>query len=201
MEKKQAYRMYSNRWLELLSLSGPNVMIPFHLSLVGLQLYIGVQGRAYGDITLILGLFIFGMLLWTLAEYVLHRYLFHFKNDHPWIKAFHFAMHGYHHEVPHDANRLFMPPVPALLFLGIFWILFFAVVGNGVWFLLPGFEFGYLLYSFIHFSVHTRKAPKGFEKLWHHHILHHYKEPEKAFGVSSRFWDRVFRTLPDRQTK
>jgi sterol desaturase/sphingolipid hydroxylase (fatty acid hydroxylase superfamily) len=196
MEKEESFRMYENRWLEILSLSGPGVMIPFHFILIGVQVMIGWNFLEGKSIFGMLILFSSGLLAWTLAEYILHRYLFHFKNDHPWVKAFHFAMHGYHHEEPHDANRLFMPPVPALLFLTLFWGVFYLCFEGGVWFFLPGFELGYLLYSFIHYSVHTRKAPKGFEKLWHHHIIHHYKEPEKAFGVSSRFWDRVFRTLP-----
>lgn len=197
MEKEKSFRMYENRWLELLSVSGPHIMIPFHLCLIGLQLTVGfrLSGAQVSFVTV--SLFLAGILSWSLSEYLLHRYLFHFKNDHPWVKAFHFAMHGYHHEVPHDANRLFMPPVPALLFLVLFWGLFFLCFDSGVWFFLPGFEFGYLLYSFVHYSVHTRKAPRGFEKLWHHHLIHHYKEPEKAFGVSSRFWDRIFLTLPE----
>lgn len=198
MQQDRTFRMYDNRWLELLSISGPQLMIPFHLVLIVSQLIVGmtITTNSMGY-NLLLG--VSGIFLWTLAEYVLHRHLFHFKNDHPWLKAFHFAMHGYHHEVPHDANRLFMPPVPALLFLTVFWMLFYGFLGKGVWFFLPGFELGYLLYSFVHYSVHTRKAPKRFEGLWHHHMLHHYKEPEKAFGVSSRLWDRVFRTMPERK--
>ena len=199
MDKEQSFRMYENRWLELLSISGPGLMVPFHLLLIGTQIAVGLSlTTGQGAIGMVL-LFAAGAFVWTFAEYLLHRYLFHFKNDHPWVKAFHFAMHGYHHEMPNDANRLFMPPVPALLFLSLFWAIFYLCFSKGVWFFLPGFEFGYLLYSFVHYSVHTRKAPKGLEKLWHHHIIHHYREPEKAFGVSSRFWDRVFRTLPERK--
>jgi sterol desaturase/sphingolipid hydroxylase (fatty acid hydroxylase superfamily) len=197
MGQPKSYKMFENRWLELLSLSSPKLMIPFHLLLIFTQCVIGKMTCNYSAIQIFIT-FISGIFFWSLAEYFLHRHLFHLKHDHPWLKAFHFAMHGYHHEVPHDTNRLFMPPVPALLFLSLFWLLFYGFVGNGVWFFLPGFELGYLLYSFVHYSVHTRKAPKGFEGLWHHHIVHHYKEPEKAFGVSSRLWDRVFRTMPEK---
>jgi len=33
------------------------------------------------------------------------------------------------------------------------------------------------------------------------HAIHHYKYPEKAFGVSSPLWDFVFGTLPRTKQK
>ena len=33
--------------------------------------------------------------------------------------------------------------------------------------------------------------------LWRNHHLHHYKDEEKGFGVSTTFWDRVFGTMFD----
>jgi len=192
MAQKTNYRMYDNIFLEILSLSSPWVMIPFHLTVISLQLFIGLNK----DIHLGFGLFLFGVFSWSLAEYVMHRWLFHLELKHSLVKAFHFAMHGYHHKEPRDTNRLYMPPIPALLFLGVFWVLFSLFFGQGAWFFLAGFELGYLFYSTVHFLVHTRKAPKYFTWLWHHHLIHHYKEPERAYGVSSRFWDRIFRTMP-----
>jgi sterol desaturase/sphingolipid hydroxylase (fatty acid hydroxylase superfamily) len=197
MSLKRERKMYQNPVLELLSQSGPKMMITFHLFVIGCQLWIGnTQNNFEGITTTHLSVFVLGIITWTIAEYFLHRYLFHIEGESKWLKAFHYAMHGYHHSTPNDSDRLFMPPIPALLFLAVFFGIFYSFLGNLTWFFLPGFELGYLVYSFIHYSVHTRRAPKGFEKLWHHHLLHHYKEPEKAFGVSSRIWDRIFKTLP-----
>jgi sterol desaturase/sphingolipid hydroxylase (fatty acid hydroxylase superfamily) len=198
MKSSEKNRMYDNPILELLSLSGPKMMVSFHLILIGISLFIGY--RVLGEFVSnwqVIALFLLGIFSWSLAEYVLHRHLFHFTNSNKFVKAFHFAMHGYHHENPTDTNRLFMPPVPAFLFLVVFFGLFYLFLGSYTWFYLPGFEFGYLSYSFMHYSMHARKAPKSLEKLWHHHIVHHYKEPEKAFGVSSRIWDRLFGTMPE----
>ncbi|HEV3190885.1 MAG TPA: hypothetical protein VGY54_10335, partial [Polyangiaceae bacterium] len=50
-----------------------------------------------------------GMLTWTLAEYVLHRYVFHWSNGTAWGKRLHFLLHGVHHEYPSDKDRLVMP--------------------------------------------------------------------------------------------
>ena len=33
------------------------------------------------------------------------------------------------------------------------------------------------------------------QKMKHHHILHHYHDPEKGYGVSSPLWDHVFGTV------
>lgn len=198
MKSNVKNRMYENPILETLSISGPKMMITFHLLFIGLCLMYGysifVKGTSFYDLIIA---FVLGGFVWTFAEYLLHKYLFHYQSNNKFVKAFHYALHGYHHENPNDIDRLFMPPVPALLFLSVFFLVFYLIMGNYAWFFLAGFDLGYLLYSFVHYNIHKRKAPKGLEKLWHHHIIHHFKEPEKAYGVSSRMWDRVFGTMPE----
>jgi sterol desaturase/sphingolipid hydroxylase (fatty acid hydroxylase superfamily) len=195
--EKVAHRMYNNPVLELLSKSGPRMMATYHLLLSTILLYVGYLVNPDLKFKQAIAWFVGGFSLWTLAEYILHRYLFHFKSKTKWGKAFHFAMHGYHHDHPHDYDRLFMPPVPASLFLLVFFLLFKIFAGSMVWFFLPGFELGYLLYSYIHYTVHVQVKPKNFEKLWLHHSMHHYRFPNKAYGVSTRFWDKVFGTMPN----
>ena len=146
-------------------------------------------------------LFFSSILTWTLTEYLLHRYLFHWLSENPLIQRFHFIMHGSHHLYPKDNERLLMPPVPGLIMGAILFgiqYLFFLVVGyeGYTWGFFSGFFLGYLLYSFLHRAMHVYKAPKGFEGLWMHHLIHHYKYPNKAFGVSNSFWDHIFRTMP-----
>lgn len=191
--------MFKNPVMELLSISGPKMMVTYHLIVISAVLGIGFYKLLPDGYSVwqILGVFFGAIFVWSIAEYFMHRYLFHYVNDNKYVKGFHYAMHGYHHEQPNDTNRLFMPPVPASLFLLAFFGIFYLIMGKFAWAFLPGFEFGYLMYSFTHYSIHTRKAPKGREKLWHNHLIHHYKEPEKAFGVSSIMWDKVFHTLPE----
>ncbi|KAB0389988.1 hypothetical protein E2I00_007510, partial [Balaenoptera physalus] len=47
------------------------------------------------------GLFMLGLLLWSLVEYLIHRFLFHMKppNDSYYLIMLHFVMHGQHHKV------------------------------------------------------------------------------------------------------
>jgi len=148
-----------------------------------------------------LGLFLFALFFWTFAEYLLHRFLFHWLSDNKYIQRFHFIMHGNHHLYPKDTERILMPPVPGIIMgsvlFGIFYIVF-SIIGFPLftWAFFPGFFLGYLLYSFFHYATHMIRAPKRFEKLWNHHLIHHYKYPDKAFGVSNTLWDRVFNTMP-----
>ncbi|RSK40457.1 sterol desaturase family protein [Mangrovimonas spongiae] len=151
-----------------------------------------------------LSLFVCGIIFWTLAEYVLHRFLFHWVTEHKVVQRFHFIMHGSHHEYPKDKQRLLMPPVPGILLasllFGGFYIVFWVLgVPHLVFGFYPGFFLGYLMYSFVHRAIHVRKPPKRFKHLWHHHNLHHFQYPDKAFGVSNTFWDKVFGTMPPKQ--
>lgn len=193
--KKQP-KMFENPVLELLSLSGPKMMTAYHLIVASAIFIYGLSHFYSGQWPLIVLLFFGGYISWTLAEYLLHRYLFHWVNGLKIVQRFHYAMHGYHHAVPHDHKRLFMPPVPVTLFVLVFFGLFYLIAGSNAWFILPGFELGYLTYAICHYLVHTNPRSKFLAKLGHHHILHHYKFHDRAFGVSTRFWDRVFGTMP-----
>jgi len=194
-------RMYQNPILEKLTATSPRMMVPFHLILAAFFMYCGYKSGYTDNILLGVALFLGGMFFWTFAEYALHRWIFHFIHDSKIMNKVHYAIHGYHHTAPRDTKRLFMPPIPAIVILGSFLAFFYLILGHGAWFFTPGFEIGYLMYAYIHYSVHTRKAPKRLKHLWHHHALHHHKYPDLAFGVSNTFWDKVFRTMPPERKK
>jgi sterol desaturase/sphingolipid hydroxylase (fatty acid hydroxylase superfamily) len=102
-----------------------------------------------------------------------------------------------HHEYPKDKGRLAMPPlVSVALALGLLYG-FYQLIGEYTYAFLPGFIMGYAAYLFVHFAVHAYQPPKNFLKiLWVNHGIHHYKDNNKAFGVSSPLWDIVFGTMP-----
>ena len=97
-----------------------------------------------------------------------------------------------------------MPPVPSLIISSIvFGLMFFAgwllELQEYVLVFFPGFLLGYLLYGTMHYAIHAWNPPfKWMKALWRNHHLHHYKEQEKGFGVSSTLWDLVFRTMFDK---
>jgi len=55
-----------------------------------------------------------------------------------------------------------------------------------------GFVLGYLFYDMLHYALHHVDL-KG--KMWialkTHHLKHHFKDPDKGFGVSSPMWDII----------
>lgn len=89
-----------------------------------------------------------------------------------------------------------MPPVPSIIVSSVLFSLFYLMMGWNVVAFFPGFLFGYLIYGSMHFAIHAIAPPKFMKALWRNHHLHHYKAPDKGFGVSSVLWDVVFRTVP-----
>lgn len=145
--------------------------------------------------------FLSGLLLFTLFEYLIHRYLYHFptvyKEGHiPYI------LHGIHHKYPRDKKRLVMPPLLSVLLATIILALNYWLFGfSGIAF-TGGFLVGYASYLSVHYAVHAFKPPTNFLKtLWINHNIHHHLDDSKAFGVSSPFWDYVFGTVPTNNKK
>lgn len=158
--------------------------------------YHGIAEKGLGA-WLIGSLFMSGFLLFTLAEYVTHRYVFHMNETTEIKKKLVYTMHGVHHHYPKDKDRLAMPIPASVTFAFLLFLLFRFILGDLVYGFLPGFFIGYASYLWVHFMVHAFQPPKNFFKiLWIHHGIHHHKQPEKAFGVSSPLWDLVFRTMP-----
>ena len=141
-----------------------------------------------------LELFVFGLFVWTFVEYVMHRFLFHYMPDKPWALRLHFIFHGVHHDYPSDAKRLVLPPSVSIPLATGFYFLFKALLPvNYVSGFFPGFILGYLFYDISHYAIHHFNF-KGniWKKIKQHHMLHHYQDPEKGYGVSSPLWDKVF---------
>ncbi len=189
-------RLFRNRVMENLTRVSPTVAlctyIPIALAFVVVNFWQGFEPNVWIAAALFLG----GMLSWTFFEYIVHRFVFHFITESKVIKTFHYYAHGIHHEFPRDHGRLFMPPAIAITVSAFVFGLFWLIMGVRSFMFFPGFVIGYLLYAFLHYSIHRFRPPKMFKFLWRHHLQHHYRCPKRAFGVSSPFWDFIFRTLP-----
>ncbi len=144
-----------------------------------------------------------GMFIWTLTEYVVHRFVFHYHAKTPQLQRIFFLFHGIHHYQPQCKTRLVMPPavsVPmAVLFYAAFFLIVGQVLGAPSWVpaLFGGFILGYLTYDMIHYATHHSPMRSGYLRfLKRYHMQHHYRTPDKRFGVSSPLWDKVFGTMP-----
>jgi sterol desaturase/sphingolipid hydroxylase (fatty acid hydroxylase superfamily) len=138
-----------------------------------------------------------GLAVWTATEYVLHRFIFHYIPKQKWALRLHFIFHGVHHDFPRDKMRLVMPPSASIPLAILFYSLFALLIKDkaSLHAFFPGFLIGYLIYDMLHYAMHHHNFKSGLMKrVKQHHMLHHYQDATKGFGVSSAIWDKVLRS-------
>ena len=189
--------MFDNPVLEWGSRVHPVVPPLIYLPVIG-YLLVRAVGHENLSAAAVAGVFLLGIVFWSLVEYLLHRFVFHLEPDSRWGRRLHFIIHGVHHDFPHDPMRLVMPPsVSVPLAIG-FWFLFLAVLGPE-WALpsFAGFLVGYLIYDMGHYHMHHHRSKNRLSlALRRYHYRHHFQQSDRGFGVTTPVWDRVFRTRP-----
>lgn len=189
---------FSSRWLNACTMmvwwAVPLTWIPVILSSI-----LFASGRL--PHTTVLALYVMGTVLWTLYEYIFHRFVFHAVRMLPnsrLLFMLHFTAHGVHHLVPMDRMRLVMPP---LLLLALATPVTLAIRAMGVSWpataaLQAGTLSGYVAYDMLHYAFHHARIRKDtfLQRVKTHHMDHHYVDPDRGFGVSSAVWDYVFGT-------
>jgi 4-hydroxysphinganine ceramide fatty acyl 2-hydroxylase len=196
--EKQQGQIFKNPILESFTKSNPSTTILFYSSLILFFIFLSFKFTRL-DLYSTGALYILGLLTWTLIEYLLHRFIFHIDDYLPFMKRFHYMVHGVHHENPRDHERLFMPPLPGSIIAFIIFSFWYIFLGEKTFAFMAGISNGYLIYSYIHFSVHTKPVYHPLRKLWKNHALHHFKYNDKAYGVSSPLWDIIFGTIPPKK--
>jgi sterol desaturase/sphingolipid hydroxylase (fatty acid hydroxylase superfamily) len=136
-----------------------------------------------------------GFASWTLLEYFVHRVLYH---NVPFFKE--------QHDAHHAAPRAFIGAPPVIGILLIFLITFVPaatasrLAADG---LTIGMLAGYMAYMFLHHISHhwpPLPASSCLFQLRRHHALHHYHRLEGNYGITTVFWDYVFRTTLEPRT-
>jgi sterol desaturase/sphingolipid hydroxylase (fatty acid hydroxylase superfamily) len=189
----ESTRMFKSAWMEVFSKVHFTVPLFIYIPVMGYFIYRALTAGI--TILGLLGFFVLGLLLWTVAEYILHRFIFHYEPTSSWGRRLHFIFHGVHHDYPRDAMRLVMPPSASIpLAFGFYFLftLFFADKAH-LYAFFPGFVAGYLVYDMMHYAMHHANFTSGwFKKIKQHHMLHHYDDMSKGYGVSSVLWDKIF---------
>ena len=196
-KNKGTGQLFKNPVLERLTRTHIAIPLVIFTVISAVLIYYGIFEKGFTTPVMI-ALFFAGVFVFTLVEYIMHRYLYHVEARTPSMENISYTMHGIHHDYPKDKQRLAMPPVLALIIATFFFVLYRTLMGDYVFGFLAGFLMGYTGYLCVHYSVHIFRVPKNaFKILWHHHAIHHYSQPDRAYGVSSPFWDYVFGTMPD----
>ena len=129
-----------------------------------------------------------GAALWTLAEYVMHRVVYH-----------RIPLFERYHDVHHADPRAYVgaPPMvgTGIVFLVSFLPLaaFSTVLASAI---SVGMLAGYSVYMIVHHACHFwTPGSRGYlRRARLHHAVHHYRDGNGNFGVSTSFWDVVFGT-------
>lgn len=197
IHNKGQAQLFKSSYLEVLTKTHPLVIWGIYLPLSCALLYYSSNTLDQPIWKLVI-LFIAGGIFWTLFEYVMHRFVFHYMAESDRARRIIYVMHGNHHHYPRDRERLFMPPVPSLILSSILFFMQYGVMGNNAFIFFPGFIMGYLMYGSMHYAIHAWNPPfRWMKPLWRNHHLHHYKDEGKGYGVSTTLWDRVFGTMFD----
>ena len=159
--------------------------------------------RAATDPTLhpvsVVGLCCGGLFTWTLAEYLMHRFILHYAPSSRFGRRLLYLSHGYHHDYPGDLDHVVASPLASVPLAALFYLAFAAALGasRAVPF-FAGFALGYVCYDGLHCVIHHRSLSRFriVRSLKRRHYRHHYRDESVDFGVTSPLWDFIFRTLP-----
>lgn len=197
---KGSAQLFQNPLLERLSHTHIALPVGIFAATGIISMYYGLTNGFMTGVAA-LGLFLVGLLAFTLIEYVVHRYVYHIPATTKGRAKFQYTMHGVHHEYPKDKTRLAMPPIITVFVASLLFFIFRFSFGSYAFGLLSGFTFGYAMYLFVHYAIHAYSPPKNFLKVWWtHHSQHHYRQDEVAFGVSSTLWDHIIGTMPSKKS-
>jgi sterol desaturase/sphingolipid hydroxylase (fatty acid hydroxylase superfamily) len=129
-----------------------------------------------------------GVMLWTLVEYLVHRFVYH---EVPILRD----LHGMHHSRPRDliGAPVWVSVVSFSFFFFLLSLLWDVEIASGT---TSGLIVGYVFYLLIHNAVHRWQLD---EKSWMRshrlrHLRHHHHPLPGNFGVTTGIWDLVFGT-------
>lgn len=129
-----------------------------------------------------------GLLIWSLIEYVMHRFVLHH------ITPFR-RLHEEHHRRP---QALLATPTLLSAALIVAFVFFPATLLGNLWIgcgITLGVAMGYFAFGIIHYAVHHGRLHGAWLRQCQRlHALHH-RSPDYHYGVTMSFWDRVFRTV------
>jgi sterol desaturase/sphingolipid hydroxylase (fatty acid hydroxylase superfamily) len=187
------FHVLTNQFLNSLAVHPSNYWICFVTDPVTVVLFIYwntaiLQRSIYVSLACYVG----GILTVSLCEYSLHRWVFH--SSFPVAHAGH-AMH-------HDSPRALLG-FPWFVTAALWWsIAYISVNVLHIPFALSfiaAFITGYTVYGVTHHILHHHNiGGRWLRKLRIHHYIHH-RFSDVNFGVTNRFWDKVFGTTFDRQ--
>ncbi len=143
-----------------------------------------------------------GVPVWTLVEYLFHRYVLHghFPPGEGMIRRFMHErldpLHWEHHEHPFDGHHINGELKDLLPLFFVAAPLSFIAPVYALPVLLAGVVEFYVVEEWVHHSCHFYNFRNPyFRYIKRHHFYHHSpKGMERGYGLTNGFWDIVFKT-------
>src|SRR5947207_11478294 len=150
--RNETVRMFESDFMEFFSRVHPATPLVLYLPVIGYMLYVSLWQRQL-SVPVVTALFLLGILLWTLLEYLIHRYIFHYQPKTRIGKRLHYIIHGVHHDYPSDARRLVMPPSISVPLAFFFYGLFLLIFGRLAPTVFAGLVFRFVCYDMLHYTI------------------------------------------------
>lgn len=200
-------KLFTNNFLDSLTKTNPNIIfiwIPISIMILiysiimnnekDKKIMISIKSIIFAMIS-----YMTGIMIWILSEYIVHRYIFHMSEillKNKILRIIHFVVHGFHHLIPKDKNRLVFPPWLAVMIFMLAYNVIEYVINYenkyNTYSLMAGFILGYTIYDYSHCKLHQNK--NKYDLNYINHIYHHYGNHDKNFGVSTNLYDLLFDT-------
>ncbi|MBN8440623.1 MAG: sterol desaturase family protein [Thauera sp.] len=145
--------------------------------------------RPHGTWLLLLPCGLGGLALWTLLEYLLHRFVLHR------VEPFR-RWHLEHHRTPDQPMRT--PILFSMMLLAGLAAVPLLVIGDQ-WLatgITLGLIAGHMAQEVTHHTLHRPGTRGGWiEARFRQHDRHHHQRPDRAYGTLTAIWDRLLGTL------
>ncbi len=172
------------------------VFTPIAIAMLALSIYCGLN-----VLGIIMG-FMVALAFWTVFEYSMHRYFFHWESEQSFFKKMMYTIHHGHHDYPNDKRLMLVHPIISVAaYLGI-WGIAFLLAGHYAHPFMMGLAVCYMFYDWLHYASHNYNYNSPFfQKLKMHHLHHHYTDHDKNFGFTTFIWDYIMKTLLKRPVR
>jgi len=192
-------KVFNNKLLEKITTTDHRLPFVIFTPIILYFLYESILFVMDGSISQpywIILLFLCAVLIWTMVEYICHRYIFHYNAKTKVVKKLLYIIHWAHHDYPNDAKRVVLLPIISIPGATLFYLLAYLILGR---FYAAPFTFSlfscYLLYDWFHYASHHLNIDNDYYNLIKkYHLHHHYKNPNKGFGFITTLWDHIMRT-------
>lgn len=136
-----------------------------------------------------------GALIYAVAEYVVHRFLFH---EYPNIFPSLYKKHMDHHREPNHIRYLFSPVHYDMIIYAVYVALLWGLFRD-LTFVAPivtGTIFFQFYYQWMHYAAHRPVVPRTPWGRWmkKKHLQHHFQDEHTWYGVSHPVLDYVMHT-------